>query len=85
MTYLDCELIRLVDIETDHLVYVGHITGGGVIRESPPAVVYGGNGSSPHRAARCDARRRGRVTRSSVFTTATGPRLRRSPHRTDPR
>ena len=36
VSYLDCELIRHVDIESDHDVYVGLIRGAGV-RDAAPA------------------------------------------------
>lgn len=41
VSFLDCELVRVIDIETDHLVYVGQVHGGDVLQRVRPAVVYG--------------------------------------------
>lgn len=46
MSYLDCELVRNVELDTDHRIYVGQIRGGGVLNESSPAIRFGDNGQS---------------------------------------
>jgi flavin reductase (DIM6/NTAB) family NADH-FMN oxidoreductase RutF len=47
MTYLDCEIIRHVELESDYRIYVGQVHSGAVLNQGAPAVQFGGNGSSP--------------------------------------
>jgi flavin reductase (DIM6/NTAB) family NADH-FMN oxidoreductase RutF len=45
LSYLDCEVVRHVDLDTDHRLYVGQVHHGGVLkRDARPAVEVGGNG-----------------------------------------
>ncbi len=47
MSWLDCELVRTVDLDPDHRLYVGRVTAGGVLNaKCSPAVVFGVNGTS---------------------------------------
>lgn len=41
MSYLDCELVRHVDLEADCGLYVGLVRAGGVLNEGAPEVVIG--------------------------------------------
>jgi flavin reductase (DIM6/NTAB) family NADH-FMN oxidoreductase RutF len=43
MSYLDCELVRNIELDCDHRLYVGLVHCGGVLRSTPPAVYYGGS------------------------------------------
>ncbi len=47
MTYLDCEIIRHIELESDYRIYVGHVHHGAVLNKGAPAVQFGGNGSAP--------------------------------------
>ena len=38
VAYLDCELVRHIDLETDHALYVGQVHQGGVLNEGRPAM-----------------------------------------------
>ena len=38
VAYLDCELVRHIDLETDHALYVGKVQQGGVLNEGRPAM-----------------------------------------------
>ncbi len=38
VAYLDCELVRHIDLETDHALYVGRVHQGGLLNEGRPAV-----------------------------------------------
>ena len=38
VAYLDCELVRHIDLETDYALYVGKVRQGGVLNEGRPAV-----------------------------------------------
>ena len=50
LTFLDCQLLRHVDLDADHRLYVGRIVAGGIhFPESEPAIEVGGNGM-PRRA-----------------------------------
>jgi flavin reductase (DIM6/NTAB) family NADH-FMN oxidoreductase RutF len=42
MSYLDCELVRHVDLEADCGLYVGLVRAGGVLNDGAPEVVIGG-------------------------------------------
>ncbi|MHC4948004.1 MAG: flavin reductase family protein [Planctomycetota bacterium] len=55
LSYLDCELVRLIDIEADHLVYIAQVLSGGVLHEATPAVFYGCNGSNGRHGAASSA------------------------------
>lgn len=44
MGYLDCELVRHVDLESDHRLYVGLVHSGALMMDGAPAVVVGPNG-----------------------------------------
>ncbi len=44
MSYLECELVRHVDLDSDYRLFVGQVHAGGVLREVAPAVVYGDTG-----------------------------------------
>lgn len=46
MSYLDCELVRNVELDSDHRIYVGQIRGGGVLNPAEPAVHFGDNGQA---------------------------------------
>lgn len=45
VSYLDCELIRHIDIEADYGLYVGLVRHGEVLNNARPAVHLGFNGS----------------------------------------
>jgi len=47
MAYLDCEIIRHVELESDYRIYVGQVHAGGVLNQGAPAIQFGGNGSRP--------------------------------------
>lgn len=47
MTYLDCEIIRHVELESDYRIYVGQVHAGALLNQGAPAIQFGGNGSSP--------------------------------------
>lgn len=47
MTYLDCEIVRHVELESDYRIYVGQVHSGALLNQGTPAVQYGGNGSTP--------------------------------------
>jgi len=45
LCYLDCRVVRHVDLDTDYRLYVGEISDGGMIHgEKEPAIEVGGNG-----------------------------------------
>jgi flavin reductase (DIM6/NTAB) family NADH-FMN oxidoreductase RutF len=46
LSYLDCELVRHLDIEGDCGLFIGLIRDGRVIHAEEPAVRYGSNGHS---------------------------------------
>lgn len=46
LSWLDCELVRHVDLESDHRLYVGQAHHGGMLNAAPPAVVFGGLGAA---------------------------------------
>jgi flavin reductase (DIM6/NTAB) family NADH-FMN oxidoreductase RutF len=47
-SYLDCEVVRHLDFDTDHRLYVAQVLRGGVL---PNGHLGGMNGSSPHAAS----------------------------------
>jgi 3-hydroxy-9,10-secoandrosta-1,3,5(10)-triene-9,17-dione monooxygenase reductase component len=46
MSYLDCEIVRHVELDCDYRIYVGQVHGGGMLNSGTPAICYGTNGSS---------------------------------------
>ncbi len=45
LSYLDCRVVRHVDLGTDHRLYVGEICAGELMNKSArPAIEVGGNG-----------------------------------------
>jgi len=45
LAYLDCEVVRHVDLDTDHRLYVGQVHHGAVLKHgAQPAIEVGGNG-----------------------------------------
>jgi flavin reductase (DIM6/NTAB) family NADH-FMN oxidoreductase RutF len=46
LSYLDCELVRHLDIEGDCGLFIGLVRGGSVLHTEEPAVRYGSNGHS---------------------------------------
>jgi flavin reductase (DIM6/NTAB) family NADH-FMN oxidoreductase RutF len=45
LSYLDCEVVRHIDLDTDHRLYVGQVHHGAVLKQGArPAVEVGGNG-----------------------------------------
>lgn len=45
LSYLDCEVVRTVDLDADHRLYVGRIVESGLLNEgAPPAIDIGTNG-----------------------------------------
>lgn len=47
--YLECELVRHVDIESEFELYVGLVVGGGVNDQNDPLVLFGTPTRSPRR------------------------------------
>ena len=47
MCYLDCQLLRHVDLEADCGLYVGLVRVGGVLNGGPPAVVFPRDNARP--------------------------------------
>ena len=45
MNYLDCELVRHVELDSDYRIYVGQVHHGANLNRSAPAVMYGINGA----------------------------------------
>lgn len=41
LTYLDCEVVRHIELDADHRIYVGQVHRGGLLREGTPAIRYG--------------------------------------------
>lgn len=44
--YLDCEVIRQIETEGDHRIYVGLIDAAEILQEEPPAIFCGMNGAA---------------------------------------
>ncbi len=44
LSWLDCEVVRHIDLESDCGLYVGRVRNGGILNGGPPAVRYGDNG-----------------------------------------
>ena len=51
MTYLDCEIIRHVELESDFRIYVGQVHAGALLNQGAPAIQLGGNGLAKSHAA----------------------------------
>jgi len=51
LSFLDCEVVRHVELDSDHRIYVGQVHWGAVLNQGAPAVFYGSNGSSLNHAA----------------------------------
>jgi hypothetical protein len=47
MTYLDCEIVRHVELESDYRIYVGQVHAGALLHKGTPAIQFGGNGFTP--------------------------------------
>lgn len=45
MSFLDCEVVRHIELDADHRIYVGQVHHGAVLRQGVPAVRYGSNGT----------------------------------------
>ena len=45
MSYLDCELIRKLDLESDHRLFVGRVHEACLLNDSDPAIRFGLNGT----------------------------------------
>ncbi len=43
LSYLDCEVVRHIDLESDHGLYIGLVRSGEVLNGGSPAVLVGGN------------------------------------------
>jgi flavin reductase (DIM6/NTAB) family NADH-FMN oxidoreductase RutF len=41
LSYLDCEVVRHVELDSDHRIYVGQVHTGGVLNHGTPAVHFG--------------------------------------------
>jgi flavin reductase (DIM6/NTAB) family NADH-FMN oxidoreductase RutF len=46
LSYLDCEVVRHVELDADHRIYVGQVHVGGMLNQGQPAVRWGTNGNS---------------------------------------
>ena len=44
LSYLDCEVVRHIDLESDHGLYVAHAVHGGMLNGGTPAIVVRNNG-----------------------------------------
>jgi flavin reductase (DIM6/NTAB) family NADH-FMN oxidoreductase RutF len=47
MCYLDCEVVRHIELEADHRIYVGQVHAGGILHQGMPAIHWGTNGNAP--------------------------------------
>lgn len=45
LSFLDCEVVRHIDLETDYGLYVGRVRAGGILNGGTPLVRAGGNGA----------------------------------------
>ncbi len=45
LSYLDCEVVRHIDLESDYGLYVGRVRSGGMLNGGPPLVRVRGNGA----------------------------------------
>ncbi len=46
LAWLDCEVVRHIDLESDHGLYVGLVRAGGILNDGRPAVRLGHNGAA---------------------------------------
>ena len=46
MSYMDCELLRNVDLDTDYRLYVGQVHHAELLSEAKPVICYGQNGTA---------------------------------------
>ena len=44
LSWLDCEVVRHSDLESECGLYVGRVRSGGILNGGPPAIRYGDNG-----------------------------------------
>lgn len=44
MTYLDCEIVRHIELDCDFRIYVAQVHSGAVLNQGTPAITFGGNG-----------------------------------------
>jgi 3-hydroxy-9,10-secoandrosta-1,3,5(10)-triene-9,17-dione monooxygenase reductase component len=44
MSYLDCEIVRHVELDCDYRIYVGQVHTGAILNSGTPAISYGGGG-----------------------------------------
>jgi flavin reductase (DIM6/NTAB) family NADH-FMN oxidoreductase RutF len=45
LSYLDCEVVRHIDLESDYGLYVGRVRSGAILNGGPPLVRVRGNGA----------------------------------------
>lgn len=48
LSWLECEVVRHIDLESDCGLYVGRIRDGGMLNGGSPAVRFGSNGKKSH-------------------------------------
>src|SRR5262245_51541232 len=46
LSYLDCEIVRHVELDCDFRVYIGQVRAGAVLNQGSPAISFGGNGAA---------------------------------------
>ena len=46
LSFLDCEIIRHIELDCDYRIYVAQVHSGAVLNPSTPAVCFGTNGNS---------------------------------------
>ncbi len=46
MSYLDCQMVRHVDLECDYRLFVGQVVNASLLNDSPPAVIFGDYGAA---------------------------------------
>lgn len=51
MSYLDCEVVRHLDLDADHRLYIGRIHAGEILHPAKPAVHWDENGYPPARSS----------------------------------
>jgi flavin reductase (DIM6/NTAB) family NADH-FMN oxidoreductase RutF len=45
LTYLDCEIVRHVELDCDFRIYVAQVNAGAILNDGLPAISFGGNGA----------------------------------------
>jgi flavin reductase (DIM6/NTAB) family NADH-FMN oxidoreductase RutF len=45
LSYMDCELVRHVDLDSDHRIYVGQVRHAAILTDTKPAILVGENGT----------------------------------------